>query len=115
LFLTNVSLNKEVFIMIGMDFISFLILLLISVVVSAILHYVCKFYIRPGLVSFLSKVIFGWVGAWLGTPVFGRWFSGINYEDVYVIPAILGSLAVMVILVDLVKTAKVVTAPEEES
>ncbi len=101
--------------MIGMDFMSFLILLIISGVISVILHYVCKFYIRPGFISFLSKVIFGWIGAWLGTPVFGRWFSGVNYEDIFIIPAILGSLAVMVILVDLVKIAKVVTTPEEKS
>jgi len=100
--------------MIGMDFISFLILLVISAIVSALLHYVCKFYIRPGLVSFLSKVVFGWIGAWLGTPVFGRWFSGVCYEDIFIISAILGSLAVMVLLVDLVKTTKVITTPEEK-
>jgi uncharacterized membrane protein YeaQ/YmgE (transglycosylase-associated protein family) len=101
--------------MIGMDFISFLILFVISAVVSVVLHYVCKFYIRPGLVSFFSKVIFGWIGAWLGTPVFGKWFGGLCYEDIFIIPAILGSLAVMVILVDLVKTAKLITKPEEKS
>jgi len=95
--------------MIGMDFISFLILLVISIIVSVVLHYVIKFYIRPGLVSFLSKVVFGWIGAWLGTPVFGRWFNGVCYEDVFIIPAILGSLAIMVIMIDLVRTAKVVT------
>ncbi len=94
--------------MIGMDFISFLILLVISIVVSAILHYVIKFYIRPGMVSFLSKVIFGWIGAWLGSPVFGHWFSGFCYKDVYILPAILGCLAIMVILVDLVKTTKAI-------
>jgi uncharacterized membrane protein YeaQ/YmgE (transglycosylase-associated protein family) len=105
----------EDFIMIGMDFISFLILLVISAIISAVLHYVVKFYIRPGLVSFLSKVIFGWIGAWLGTPVFGHWFKEICYEDIFIIPAILGSLAVMVILVDLVKTAKTITEPEEKS
>jgi hypothetical protein len=32
--------------MIGMNFVSFLILLAISIVVSAVLHYVLKFYIR---------------------------------------------------------------------
>ena len=99
--------------MIGMDFIGFLILLVISIVVAVILHYLCKFYIRPGLVSFLSKVVFGWIGAWLGTPVFGRWFTGLNYDDIFIIPAILGALAIMVVMVDLVKTAKVVT--EEKS
>ncbi len=93
---------------------SFVILLVISGVVFVILHYVCKFYIRLGLISFFFKVVFGWIGAWRGTPVFGRWFSRVNYEDVFIIPAILGSLAVMVILVDLVKTAKVVTTPEEK-
>jgi len=92
--------------MIGMSFISFLILLIISVAVSAILHYVLKFYIRPGLTSFFSKVIFGWIGAWLGSPVLGHWFDGLVYENVYIIPAILGSLILLVIMVDLVLTVK---------
>ena len=96
--------------MIGMSFVSFLILLVISVVVSAILHYVFKFYIRPGYVSFISKVIFGWIGAWLGSPVFGYWFGGLVYEKIYIIPAILGSLALLIIMVDLVLTVKNATA-----
>lgn len=95
--------------MIGMDFNSFLILLVISIVVSAILHYVFKFYIRPGFISFVSKVIFGWIGAWLGSSVFGNWFNGWAYEKVYIIPAILGSLAILVIMVDLVLTGKSLT------
>lgn len=95
--------------MIGMDFNSFLILLVISIVVSAILHYAFKFYIRPGIVSFISKVIFGWIGAWLGSSVFGNWFNGWAYEQVYIIPAILGSLAILVIMVDLVLTGKSLT------
>ncbi len=92
--------------MIGMSFVSFIILLVISIVVSAVLHYVLKFYIRPGIVSFISKVIFGWIGAWLGSPVFGHWFGGLACEDVYIIPAILGSAALLVIMVDLVITVK---------
>ena len=92
--------------MIGINFVSFLILLVISVVVAAILHYGLKFYIRPGFGSFLSKVVWGWIGAWLGSPVFGHWFGGLNYQDVYIIPAILGSAAILVILVDWVKTVK---------
>lgn len=90
--------------MIGMDFICFLILLVISVVVSAILHYGIKFCIVPGTRSFLSKVIIGWIGAWLGSPVFGHWWQGVNYMDIYIIPAILGSLALLILAVDLVKT-----------
>jgi uncharacterized membrane protein YeaQ/YmgE (transglycosylase-associated protein family) len=96
--------------MIGMSFVSFLILLVISVAVSAILHFGFKFYIRPGYVSFISKVIFGWIGAWLGSPVFGYWFGGLVYEKIYIIPAILGSLALLIIMVDLVLTVKSATA-----
>ncbi|MFA5816853.1 MAG: hypothetical protein WC865_14670 [Bacteroidales bacterium] len=89
-----------------MNFVSFIILLGISVVISVVLHYLLKFYVRPGLVSFFSKVIFGWIGAWLGTPVFGRWFEGVNYENVFIFPAILGCLALLVILTDVVKSLK---------
>ena len=96
--------------MIGMSFVSFLILLVISVAVSAILHFGFKFYIRPGYVSFISKVIFGWIGAWLGSPVFGSWFGGLVYEKIYISPAILGSLALLIIMVDLVLTVKNATA-----
>ena len=92
--------------MIGMDFISFLILLVISIVVSAVLHFVVKLYVRPGWESFMSKVIFGWIGAWLGSPVFGYWFGGVQYEEVYIIPAVLGSLALLIIMIDVVKTFK---------
>jgi len=92
--------------MIGMDFVSFLILLVISVVVSGALHYWLEYYVTPGLWSFCSKVVVGWVGAWLGSPVFGHWFPGLQYHDVYIIPAILGSLAVVVVAVDLMKMQK---------
>ena len=90
--------------MIGMDFVSFLILLAISVVVSAALHFGVKFYVVPGGGSFLSKVILAWLGAWLGSPVFGHWWTGLNYGEVYIVPAILGSLAILVLAVDIVKT-----------
>ncbi len=90
--------------MLGMDFQSFLILLIISIVVCAILHYGCKYYATPGLWSFCSKVVVGYIGAWLGTPVFGNWFSGLNIGAVYYIPAILGSAAMVIVAVDVVKT-----------
>jgi len=90
--------------MIGMDFISFLILSIISVVVSAVLHYGLNYYATPGLASFFSKIVIGWVGAWLGSPVFGHWWEALNYGQVYIIPAILGSLAALVLAVESVKT-----------
>ena len=89
-----------------MDFVSFIILLGISIVVSAVLHYGFKYYVKPGMESFVAKVIFGWIGAWLGTPVFGHWFEGVSYEGVFIIPAILGSLAFLIIMTDLAKSLK---------
>ena len=85
-----------------MSFSCFLILLIISIVVSALLHYVFKLYARPGFNSFISKVIWGWIGAWQGGNVFGQWL--VKVGDVYLIPAILGSLALLILMVDLVKT-----------
>jgi uncharacterized membrane protein YeaQ/YmgE (transglycosylase-associated protein family) len=94
--------------MIGMDFISFLVLLIISIIVSGVLHFGCKYYIRPGWGSYASKIIIGWVGAWLGSPVFGYWWQGLSYKEVYIVPAILGSLALVVFIVDLVKTCSTI-------
>ena len=99
--------------MFGMGFISFLILLVISVAVSAALHWGLKYYVIPGLGSYFSKVVIGWIGAWLGSPVFGHWWEGLNYEQVYYIPAILGSLALLVLAIDVVKTFGGVSSAEE--
>lgn len=92
--------------MIGMGFIEFLILLIISLVVTAVIHYGFNYYIISGVGSYLSKIIVGWIGAWLGTPVFGYWFEGIAYGEVYFIPAILGSIALTILVVDVVKTCR---------
>lgn len=91
--------------MIGMDFVSFLILLVISIVVSAILHFWLQYYVTAGMWSYCSKVVVGWVGAWLGSPVLGYWWPGLNYQSVYYIPAILGAMALIVVAVDLGKMA----------
>lgn len=105
----NILIKRGGSIMIGISFISFIILLVISIVVSAIIHFLFKYYVRPGIYSFISKVILGWIGAWLGSPVFGYWFEGINYEGVYIIPAILGSFVILILLIDLVKSVKSTT------
>ncbi len=99
--------------MIGMDFISFIILLIISIVVCGVLHFLIKFYIIPGWWSYASKVLIGWVGAWLGSPVFGYWWPGLNYKEVYIIPAILGSLLILVFAVDLIKSCATVLKGEK--
>ncbi|MFB3059784.1 MAG: hypothetical protein ACE10C_00255 [Candidatus Binatia bacterium] len=87
-----------------MDFISFLILLVISMVVSAIMHFGMNYYVTAGLSSYFSKVVIGWVGAYWGMRMLGAWWEGLNYGQVYFIPAILGSLALLIFMVDFVRT-----------
>ncbi len=87
----------------ALDLPSFLVLLVISVVVSAILHYGLKYYATPGIWSFCSKIVIGWIGAWLGTPVLGSWPAGVAVGPVFYIPAILGSLALLILVVDVAK------------
>ncbi len=86
-----------------LNFVGFLTLLIVSVVVSAVLHYGFKYYVSPGVWSFASKIVVGWIGAWLGTPIFGAWWAGIAVGPVFIIPAILGSLAILILAVDVAK------------
>ena len=76
--------------MIGMSFISFLTLLIIAVVVSAVMYYVGSIRLRSGC---WMQLIVTWIGAWLGSPVFGHWFEKVESGGVYIIPAILGAIA----------------------
>lgn len=96
--------------MIGMRFLSFLILLAISVAVSAALHYGFKYRATEGYLSFTSKVVVGWVGAWLGTPVLGAWPRGIpflRFESIFILPAILGALGLLIVAIDVAKLRRV--------
>ena len=96
--------------MLGMDFVSFFILFIISVVVSAILHYGFKYYATPGTWSFFSKIVVGWLGGWLGSPILGHWFEGVNYGELYILPAIIGTAAMLIFSVDFVR---MITAAKE--
>ncbi len=87
----------------ALDLTSFLVLLVISVVVSAILHYGLNYYATSGIWSFCSKIVVGWIGAWLGTPVIGSWPVGVNIGPVFYVPAVLGSLALLILVVDVAK------------
>ncbi len=90
--------------MIGMNFISFIILLAIAVIVAVILHFVFNYKVRQEWSTIFCEIIFAWIGAWLGSPVLGHWFTGWNYMSVFIIPAILGSLALLVIAVEVTKS-----------
>ncbi len=89
-------------------FISFVILLVISVIVSAILHYGFKLTSRTvqDHWAFATKIIVGYYGAWWGTTVYGQWWEGVNYENVYYIPAILGAISAVVFGVALFKALR---------
>ncbi len=85
-----------------MAFDGFLVVLVISLVVSGALHYWLKQYVTPGHWSFVSKVIIGWVGGWLGPMVFGDW--GWMYRNVDVCTTFVGTFALLVVMIDLVNT-----------
>ncbi len=77
--------------MLGMSLLSFLIVTLIGAVVAVAYHYVIRYRFLEGHDAVFGKLIVGWFGAWLGSPVFGHWLWKI--ENVYVVPAILGAMA----------------------
>lgn len=70
--------------MLGMNFTSFLTLLVVSVVVAAKYHWILRYRFLEGIGSFLAKVAVGWVGGWLGSPVLGHWLWKI--QSVYIVP-----------------------------
>ncbi|MGA8867625.1 MAG: hypothetical protein WB510_11685 [Candidatus Sulfotelmatobacter sp.] len=77
--------------MLGMSLLSFLILTFIGAVVAAAYHYVIRYRFLESNDALVGKLIIGWFGAWLGSPVLGHWFWKV--ENVYVVPAILGAIA----------------------
>jgi len=72
-------------------FLSFLVLLLISVVASLLIQYVAKIEPIKGMRGLINNICIGFIGAWLGHPIFGHWFKPVRIWDVYIIPALLGS------------------------
>ena len=76
--------------MIGMGFMSFVWLLIIAVVVSVVMYYALQIRLKAG---YWAQLTVSWIGAWLGSPVFGHWFESVRLEKIYIIPAILGAVA----------------------
>jgi uncharacterized membrane protein YeaQ/YmgE (transglycosylase-associated protein family) len=77
--------------MLGMSLLSFLILTFISAVVAAAYHYVIRYHFLEGNDAMVGKLVIGWLGAWLGSPVLGHWLWKV--ENVYIVPALLGAIA----------------------
>ena len=89
--------------MIGMTFGSFLTLFIISLVVSVVMHYLVRYRVAAGFDGFLGKLAIGWLGGWIGSPIFGYWPETVNVGPVYIIPALLGSLATVFGITFLIK------------
>jgi uncharacterized membrane protein YeaQ/YmgE (transglycosylase-associated protein family) len=77
--------------MLGMSLLSFLILALVGAVVAVVYHNVARYRLLEGNDALFGKLIVGWFGAWLGSPVFGHWLWKV--ENVYIVPAVLGAIA----------------------
>lgn len=88
-----------------MGFGEFLVLLIVSVIVSAVLHYGLQYYVMSGTRSFCGKIVLGYLGALYAGPLIGTWDLGVRVADVAVIPAIVGSLGMIVFAVDILETA----------
>jgi uncharacterized membrane protein YeaQ/YmgE (transglycosylase-associated protein family) len=76
--------------MLGMSLLSFLTLTLVGAVVAVAYHYVIRYRFLEGYDALFGKLIVGWFGAWIGSPVLGHWLWKV--ENVYVLPAILGAI-----------------------
>jgi uncharacterized membrane protein YeaQ/YmgE (transglycosylase-associated protein family) len=77
--------------LIGMRFLSFLILLILSAFAAVIVHSAIRYRFFNGADGFFGKWILGWICAWLGPAVFGHWFGPVMLWNVYIIPALIGA------------------------
>ncbi len=79
--------------LIGMPFLSFLILLITSALAAAIVHRGFRYRLFNGWEGYLGQWMVAWVGAWLGPAVLGHWFASVRLWNIYIIPAFIGGLA----------------------
>jgi uncharacterized membrane protein YeaQ/YmgE (transglycosylase-associated protein family) len=98
--------------LIGMNFWAFLVLLVAALIAAVVLHYLVCYRFLEGVDGLLGKVVAGWVGAWLGSPVLGHWFEPVKLEGIYLIPALLGAFAAVFALTATWKARAKVGAPK---
>ncbi|MGA7791567.1 MAG: hypothetical protein WCA19_00925 [Candidatus Acidiferrales bacterium] len=94
--------------MIGMNFASFIALLILGFIAAIIMHSAVRYRMVEGFDGFIAKWIAGWIGAWLGTPVLGHWSFSI--QNVYIIPALVGAFVGAFSLTFLAKTTAIANA-----
>ncbi len=81
------------------EFLPWLWLTIIAGVITLVWYFAFRVKSAGG---FWHQLILAWLGAWLGTPVFGDWkFLTIN--GVCIIPAVLGSAAAVMLVVGVEK------------
>jgi uncharacterized membrane protein YeaQ/YmgE (transglycosylase-associated protein family) len=79
--------------LIGMHFLPFLILLILSAFAAAVVHWAVRYRLFEGFDGFVAQWIVAWVGAWLGPAVVGHWFGSVMLWNIYIIPALIGAFA----------------------
>ena len=79
--------------LVGMSFPSFLVLLVLSAIAAAAIHWVFRYQLFKGIDGFLGQWIVAWLGAWLGPAVLGHWFDSAMVSHIYLVPALLGAFA----------------------
>jgi len=79
--------------LIGMPFLSFLVLLILSAIAAALLHWVFRYRLLSGIDGFLGQWLVAWLGAWLGPTVLGHWFDSFILGNIYILPALVGAIA----------------------
>jgi len=94
--------------MIGMNFASFISLLILGFIAAIIMHSAVRYRMVATFDGFIAKWIAGWIGAWLGSPVLGHWWF--NIQNVYVIPALVGAFVGAFSLTFLAKATAVANA-----
>jgi uncharacterized membrane protein YeaQ/YmgE (transglycosylase-associated protein family) len=79
--------------LIGMPFLSFVVLLILSAIAAVVLHWVFRYRLLSGIDGFLGQWVVAWLGAWLGPAVLGHWFDSFALGDIYILPALIGAFA----------------------
>lgn len=77
--------------LIGMSFASCLVLLILSAIAAAILHWGLRYRLFEGWDGYVGQWMVAWVGAWLGPSVLGNW--SFLVAGIHVVPAFLGGVA----------------------
>jgi len=81
----------------GEGFLGLFVRCVIAVGVTAAKLVIVQTTASRDLLEFFADLTFAWIGAWLGSPVFGFWFTGVQYQQVYIIPAVLGASAAVIL------------------